>query len=150
MIKLSTLSDAATHLPTLPSAALDFLLSAHADTPCGRYEFGDTCYVNVMSIETSAELGAMEAHREYIDVQVLLDGQETIFCADTDTLALVTPYDPKIDAAFYALPSDALPVAYCTGEAVVLFPRDAHLPGRATGAPMTVKKAVLKLRVASV
>ena len=147
MFHLHSISEAADRLPALPIAAIAFLQSAGADTPCGRYEFGDTCYINVMSIETSPETGAMEAHREYIDVQMLFDGQETIFCADTDTLTLVTPYNPDIDAAFYALPSDAQPVAYRTGEAVVLFPRDAHLPGRATGTPMTVKKAVLKLKV---
>ena len=147
MLHLHSLDNLHALLPHVPEDAVSFLQSADADTPCGRYEFGDTCYINVMSIETSPETGAMEAHRAYIDVQMLFDGQETIFCADTDTLTVVKPYNPDIDAAFYALSSDAQPVSYRTGEAVVLFPRDAHLPGRATEKPMTVKKAVLKLRI---
>ena len=91
----------------------------------------------------------MEAHERFLDVQMVLAGEEKIYVTDKAPLAVVTPYDAGKDIAFYAWES-AESVTYRSGEAVVLFPEEAHLPGRAVGEPMTIKKAVLKLRVDTV
>ena len=145
MIKIHNLKDLTTHLP-IPQDALDFVLKMTADTPNGRYDFGADCYVNVMSCDTSADLAPMEAHEQYIDVQMVLLGEEKIYVAKKAPLAVVTPYDEGKDVAFYAWQS-ADSVTYRSGEAVVLYPAEAHLPGRAVNAPMTIKKAVLKIKV---
>ena len=145
MIKLNVLNEL-TKYCTVPQDALDFVLRMTADTPNGRYDFGADCYVNVMSCDTSADLAPMEAHEQYIDVQMVLSGEEKIYVAKKAPLAVVTPYDEGKDVAFYAWQS-ADSVTYRSGEAVILSPEEAHLPGRAVGEPMTIKKAVLKLRM---
>ena len=145
MIKLNTISELPSHFPTLPTEALAFLTQADKDTPCGRYDFDESCYINVITVETSPAPGLAEAHEIYTDIQVLLEGEEAILYGDRTGLAPEVPYDPAIEAAFYPT-SGFSRVTYQAGEAIVLFPADAHLPGRAKGDPMTVKKAIVKLK----
>ena len=128
----------------LPDAAIAFLENATAQTPNGRHEFTKDCYINVMNCDTKTELGAMEAHEVFVDVQCVIEGEEKILVADKTALPLKQPYDEKIEAAFYDF-EDAEEVVYQRGECVILYPNDAHLPGRAANEPMTIKKAVLKL-----
>ena len=144
MIKIYDLKDLTNHLP-IPQDALDFVLKMTADTPNGRYDFGADCYVNVMVCDTSAALAPMEAHEKFIDVQMVLAGEEKIYVTPKAPLTLTEPYNAEKDIAFYAW-EHAEAVTYAAGEAVVLYPEEAHLPGRAAGEPMTIKKAVLKLK----
>jgi YhcH/YjgK/YiaL family protein len=99
-----------------------------------------------MHCDTKTEAVPMEAHEKFIDVQMVLMGEEKICVAEKASLEIVTPYDEAKDIAFYAWES-AQEVNYRSGEAVVLYPAEAHLPGRAVNAPMTIKKAVLKIKV---
>lgn len=144
MIKIQSLQDLPDCL-TIPQEALDFVLRLNADTPNGRYDFGTDCYINVMSCDTSAALAPMEAHERFIDVQMVLAGEEKIYVTPKAPLTVTEPYNAEKDIAFYAW-ENAEAVTYRSGEAVILYPEEAHLPGRAAGEPMTIKKAVLKLR----
>ena len=144
MIKIYDLKDLTNHLP-IPQDALDFVLRLTADTPNGRYDFSADCYVNVMECDTSADLSLMEAHEKFIDVQMVLAGEEKIYVTAKAPLTVTEPYNVEKDIAFYAW-ENAEAVTYAAGEAVVLYPEEAHLPCRAAGEPMTIKKAVLKLR----
>ena len=130
----------------VPDEAVDFLKATTVNTPNGRYEFGDGCYVNVMNSEMKMPTDAslMEAHDKYIDVQVLIDGEEKILYADKDGLLLAKAYDPQKDIAFYRF-EEAAEVCYQAGEAVVLDTAEAHLPGCCVTQPITVKKAVMKI-----
>ena len=143
MIKIQNLQELSAYL-SVPREAFDFVLGMTADTPDGRYDFGADCFVNVMHCDTTAEIAPMEAHEKFIDVQMVLAGEEKICVAEKAELDIVTPYDEAKDIAFYAWKT-AEDVIYRSGEAIVLYPAEAHLPGRAVGAPMTIKKAVLKL-----
>ena len=147
MIKIENLKDITSHLK-VPQDALDFILGMIADTPDGRYEFGADCFVNVMHCDTKTEIAPMEAHEKYIDVQMVIAGEEKICVAEKASLKIVTPYDEAKDIAFYAW-DNAQDVIYRSGEGVILYPAEAHLPGRAVSAPMTIKKAVLKLKAPS-
>ena len=144
MIKIHNLKDLSRYLP-IPQDALDFVLKMTADTPNGRYDFGADCYVNVMVCDTSAALAPMEAHEKFIDVQMVLAGEEKIYVTPKAPLSVTAPYSAEKDIAFYAW-EHAEAVTYAAGEAVILYPEEAHLPGRAAGEPMTIKKAVLKLK----
>ena len=143
MIKIYDLKDLTNHLP-IPQDALDFVLKMTADTPNGRYDFDADCYVNVMGCDTSADLAPMEAHEQFIDVQMVLAGEEKIYVTAKAPLTVTEPYNAEKDIAFYAW-EHAEAVTYTAGEAVVLFPEEAHLPCCAAGEPMTIKKAVLKI-----
>ena len=145
MIRIHQLHDLPRYF-TIPREALDFVLNMSTETPDGRYDFGADCFVNVMHCDTKAESAPMEAHEKFIDVQMVIAGEEKICVTEKAPLAVVTPYDEAKDVAFYAWES-AEEVIYRSGEAIVLYPAEAHLPGRAVNEPMTIKKAVLKLMV---
>ena len=131
----------------VPDEAIAFLASADESTACGRYEFGENCYVNVIESKTKTELAPMEAHEVFVDVQCLLVGEEKILYTDKAGLPVTTPYNEQKDVVFFDFTS-ADEVCYRAGEGIVLYPNEAHLPGRAVTTEMTVKKAVLKIAVA--
>ena len=145
MIKLTNYQDLK-NLFAISDKAIDFLASADADTACGRYDFGEGCYVNVMDSQTKTALALMEAHEKYVDVQCLLKGEEKILYTGKASLAVAVPYNVEKDVAFFDF-TDAETVCYCEGEGIVLYPSEAHLPCRAVGEEITVKKAVLKVAV---
>ena len=144
MIRIQDVKEITSYLK-VPQDALKFVLGMTIDTPDGRYEFGTDCFVNVMHCDTKTEIAPMEAHEKFIDVQMVIAGEEKILYTAKSPLTVTEPYNAEHDIAFYAWES-AEAVIYRGGEAVVLFPEEAHLPGRAVGEPMTIKKAVLKLR----
>ena len=97
-----------------------------------------------MDCTTREELADMEAHDVYVDVQCLITGEERIYYTKRTALTVTKPMNADKDVGFFAyVPS---PYAdYKAGECVVLYPEEAHLPGRAVSTPVTAKKAVMKL-----
>jgi len=60
------------------------------------------------------------------------------------------PYDEEKDAVLGAVPAgEWTPVRLAAGQAMVLYPSDAHAPGLAAGEPAAAKKVVLKIAVGS-
>ena len=131
--------------PEIPDDAIEFLLSVNEDTEPGKRYFGEVCFVNVINANTRTEHKPMEAHENYIDVQCLITGEEKILYADKFTLAEHKPYNPETDCAFYSF-DQYDEVIYGAGEAVVLYTKEAHLPGLAVSEPIPCKKAVLKVK----
>ena len=145
MIKLNTLSDLTKYFD-VPQAAMDFLASANADTECGKYVFSDDCFINVLTCDTKEDCtGLMEAHVVFVDVQYMLNGEEKILYTPKEGLKLEKEYDDKKDRSFFSFEA-ADEVTYATGEGVVLYPAEAHLPGCAINKTQTIKKAVVKIR----
>ena len=99
--------------------------------------------------ETKPAAGSLaEAHRQYIDVMYMVEGEELIYVKPTDKLQNITKeYDPSIEALLADLDADATPVRLQAGSFVVLFPQDSHCPGRCVDAPMNVKKIIGKVRI---
>ena len=108
---------------------LDFTKENDINTlPVGSYYLINGCYVNVDEYDTR-ENDTFEAHRQYIDVQLLVDGEEEILCAPLLHGKETLPYDGKKDIAFYSCNKGP----YCSvkltpGMAVVLLPWDMHAP----------------------
>lgn len=114
----------------------------------GRYEFKGGAYANAESYTTQpAEKRLFEAHREYIDVQIIVSGQETIEVADVNApeFAVVKPYEP--DIVFMNGSVTASKVTLRAGEFCVLYPKDAHKPCCHFDGPHEVQKVVIKLPV---
>ncbi len=145
MIKITNLCELKKHLD-LPDAAVEFLKNTTTDTKNGRYDFSPDCFIKVMDCDTKDDLTApMEAHDTFVDVQYVITGEEKIIYTNREGLKVSTPYNAEKDVIFF---ESACGETVCTkaGEAAVLFPDEAHLPGRAVNAPMTIKKAVMKVR----
>lgn len=93
-----------------------------------------------------AEGRCYEAHREYIDVQFVVSGEEIIRVANISRLTETDPYDPDRDIAFYEQ-TPGNDVHLHPGDFLILFPEDAHLPKIPPGTPGKVQKVVVKVRV---
>ena len=143
MIKITDYQDLKNYF-NVPDAALAFLAAISENTTNGKYPFGADCFINVMDCTTREEFADMEAHDVYVDVQCLITGEERIYYTDRAALAVTKPMDAAKDVGFFAYTPCQF-VDYKAGECVVLYPEEAHLPGRAVKAPVTAKKAVMKL-----
>jgi YhcH/YjgK/YiaL family protein len=113
----------------------------------GNYEIeNDDVYVNVISYETAPmESKEWEAHRKYIDLHYVLVGRERMDLNFIDNMEQ-KPYHCEND--FLVLSGDKrVSVVIGSGEYVVCFPEDAHMPGIQVEQPEVVKKAIFKIRV---
>lgn len=129
------------------AAAFAFLRRADLkEMPVGRYEIdGDKVYALVQRQPgRKPEAGKLEAHKKYIDVQVVLAGVDTMGWRSTPTCqAVAMPYSEDKDAMLFA---DA-PTAWTAvgpSEFAIFFPEDAHLPMISDG---ELHKVVLKVQV---
>jgi biofilm protein TabA len=149
-------------------AALDFLsrqaagenlkkgldwIKEHAGDPSlpDRIEIdGKAVYALVQAYQTApagAEVKA-EAHKNYIDIQYIVSGEEMMGWADLQALRQPTPYDPAKDVFHGMLPAaEMTPVQVRAGQAAIFFPEDAHAPKLAVAAPCAVRKIVVKVQV---
>ena len=118
--------------------------------PSGRVVIdGENVFMNMAAYEThSTEKAVFEAHQQYADVMVMVEGTETIYVKHTDKLSHVyQEYDPKIEALLADFDSDATPVRLEAGSFVVLLPQDAHSPGCHADGPVNVKKIIGKVKL---
>lgn len=125
-----------------------FLLSLNSQTPVGHYEIDDNVYANVDVYETKTfDNCKYEAHKKYIDIQMLLDGNERLDCTDLNKLELTEEYDDKRDIMFLEN-SKVMPDAsfkLSPQRFVMIYPHEAHRPQMAIEKPVKVKKVVVKI-----
>ncbi|MBO5945468.1 MAG: YhcH/YjgK/YiaL family protein [Clostridia bacterium] len=129
----------------VPGEALEFLCSINMDTECKRYDFSDDCYINVQSVQTKPETPLMEAHVKFVDIQCLINGEEKIYYTEKEGLPIIKEYNEDGDAALYSFNEKSDAVTYKSGEAIILYPCEAHLPNRTVNEPVQIKKAILKI-----
>lgn len=132
-------------------AAFEFLQTLTPETETGKRVIqGDRLFAGVDCYETKSRTAAkLETHRKYMDIQVLLSGEEVIEIFPKQGLTVSTPYNPEKDAEFYQAPADApAKITLRPGQFLVFFPDDAHMPCLMTGnSPEPVKKVVIKVAV---
>ena len=104
---------------------------------------GDNVFINLFEYDTEAH-SITEAHIRYIDIHIVLSGEETIATADICTL---TEKQRKDDEDFIELtgPFQCFSTLH-SGDMLIAFPEDAHSPKRmASNQPCHVLKAVVKV-----
>ena len=106
---------------------------------------GDKLFISVMEIDgKTLEAAKMESHVNYIDIQVVISGIETMgWTAIEHCTNAIEPYNTEKDLQFFT----DKPSAYFTvnpGEFAIFFPEDGHAPGIGNG---PIKKAVVKVLV---
>ena len=115
------------------------------DAAPGRYEYSGGFILIQEGTTKPLSAGDFEAHRKYLDVQVLLSGVETVAWADLDELACNEVYDEGKDRGMYA--GEGCPVKIWPGMFYACFPKDAHKACGHLDAPTSFRKAVIKLRL---
>ena len=119
-----------------------------ADLPEGWVELGEGVRASVQHYVTSpAEELKYETHEKFFDVQYLIEGEELLGCRPRQGLEVSEPYSTENDVTFYAEPERGGCVYLRSGDFVIFAPEDAHKPRCAAGAPMAVKKIVVKVPV---
>ena len=135
--------DRYTHLAKIKS-----FLDAHPKPlENGKYIIDDNCFVNVMEYETKEDTGLYEGHKQYIDLQMLISGEECIKVQNIRNCALTTEYDESKDAAFFK--AEHCMNCYLDGSNFALLtPEDLHNCCVAqSGNSVKVKKYVFKIAV---
>jgi YhcH/YjgK/YiaL family protein len=112
---------------------------------------GERLYASVATYETgSREERRFEAHRKYIDVQVLLEGEESIDISLDKELPLLEAYDEARDVMFLKPPRHVASLPMRPGFFVVFYPHDVHRPGCHLRDKRRVRKIVIKVAVEDV
>lgn len=94
--------------------------------------------------------GFFESHRRYIDIQVIVAGEEIMEVADAGRAAVRQPYQDARDLIEYHDVPAASKLTFRAGEAAIFFPVDVHMPSlRAGTEPALVRKVVLKVPVSA-
>jgi len=117
-----------------------------ADAPVGRYEFPGGWYM-IQEGDTKPYLeGTYEAHRERIDVQILLEGSEELFWSDLASLNTVSSYDPETDKERLDGPKEH-GILISAGMFYAAFPWDGHQAVSHIARQHHYRKIVMKLPV---
>lgn len=92
--------------------------------------------------------GIFESHRKYIDVQVIVEGAESMEVADLARATAKDPYNEERDFLLYHDLADASVVRVRAGDVAVFFPVDVHMPSLRWGSDAgMVRKTVVKVPV---
>lgn len=103
-------------------------------------------FVNIVSYDTTTrDERFWEAHKKYLDVHVMISGEEIIDISFT----------PKMDIQSYDTEKDFVSINGQSSSCVLLtkddflvcYPEDAHMTAIANGKPTWVKKAIFKVKL---
>ena len=116
------------------------------DMPVGKYEIdGKNVFIAVMTGPTKPRAEKkFEVHRDYIDIQYIVSGEEIM---GNETLDKLTPADEyKPDVQKLHLNDEFDQIKLTAGEFAIFFPNEPHAPGIAVDdKPVEVKKIVVKV-----
>jgi biofilm protein TabA len=130
------------------ATALGFI-SRHdlGELSIGRHDIeGDRIFANIQEYLTRpAEQCFWEAHRRYIDVQLVQSGSEAIGWGPIQKMHVVKEYDADADVVIMNGLGEQIEVS--TGRFVILMPHDVHMPGLMLQKPQLVRKVVVKVAV---
>ncbi len=127
--------------------AFAFLKNQNLDTlAAGRYNIdGDNVYAMITENPTKdLDSTKWESHHNYIDLHLVIKGEEKIGVAPITNLTVTMPYDASKDLVNYSGEGKfytALP-----GTFFLFFPGEAHRPNITTNGNKSDKKLVIKIR----
>lgn len=129
--------------------AVDFLTKLRGDDlTAGRHDVDENFYYNIQEYETKVNPSKhFESHVKYVDVQVLISGEETLQVVDVNRLRVEEPYDEVKERILYYATTEAASIVLRSGTFVVLYPKDAHRTIAFNGNPGKVKKIVGKVKI---
>jgi len=138
-------------LHPLFARAFDYLRTFDRATPDGKVVLeADRLVALPQSYETAPAAGKrFEAHRRFIDIQFILEGEEIIEHAPIERLPEVSePYSDERDVMFFRDPTACSRTLLRAGDFAIYFPADGHKPCCQAGAgPAAVRKIVMKIAV---
>lgn len=125
--------------------AIAFAANCSTSIHEGRHEIdGDKVFALVSNYNSKHKIeGNPEAHKKYIDLQMVLEGEEYLYCGFLKEATKEVKSIPENDVAFYE--GDCIPLHMAYGKFAIVFPWDIHQPGVCIDKPAHVKKLVIKI-----
>lgn len=119
-------------------------------TPTGKHDIdGNNLFYLVSEDMTQPfEERRAEYHARYLDIQIVLRGQEGMTFSTLSAGEPQTDWLADKDIAFLAEGAQEKTVILNEGDFVVFYPGEVHKPLCAVGAPAKVRKAVVKVLMA--
>ncbi|TVO39990.1 YhcH/YjgK/YiaL family protein [Vibrio algivorus] len=113
----------------------------------GRYDIdGDNVFCFLMTPETEyVESRKTEIHRDYLDIQIVLEGEETFGYSIETPQALLDKPDYENDVLLFNEVSNESFISLKGGDFIIFYPGESHRPQCATREPMQVRKVVVKV-----
>lgn len=122
--------------------AMNFALSVK-DKPVGRYE-EDDYFALIQEFDTvPLPDKPFELHKKYLDVHIVLEGEEVLEYEDITLLEESSPYNEEKDGQ--KLTGKGQPVTIKEGMFCLVFAHDGHKPGCCMDKPAKLRKIVLKV-----
>ena len=110
----------------------------------GKFPLDNGNYYMVQKYDTEPKT-VSEVHEKYIDIQLILSGEEVIGVADIDCDKQLVDAHPEKDVWHYTCHTE--PLTLKPGSFMVLYPNDIHMPGATLGAPVACHKVVVKVKI---
>lgn len=127
----------------------DFYEQIDESTKDGEYPIiGESLFCKILTYETKTSDWITESHQDYVDIQILLYGEEIINIFPSSSLTVKDLYNKDIDCTFYNLPiQKPLNSLYLTPNIMgVFYPQDAHTTQIAPNDNIqTIRKVVFKV-----
>jgi YhcH/YjgK/YiaL family protein len=113
----------------------------------GRYDIeGDNIFALISDYQTKLESeGKLEAHKKYIDVQYVIEGEELMGYAPLGNQQTLEAYKEENDIIFYK--GEKVFIKVTEGMFAIFAPEDVHMPGIQSEKKSLVKKLVIKVKV---
>ncbi|AKJ41276.1 YhcH/YjgK/YiaL family protein [Pragia fontium] len=142
------------YLPAKLKDAIEYIKkNIHPDTPLGKHDIdGNNVFVLIFNDSTeAAENRRAEYHQRYLDIQIVLQGEESMGFSNLPAGKPTDNWLADKDIAF--LPAgeseQEKQIILKEGDFVVFYPNEVHKPLCAVGKPALVRKAVIKMLVSA-
>ncbi|PNS13304.1 YhcH/YjgK/YiaL family protein [Mixta theicola] len=134
--------------PVLLAALRKALMAEPQHGEPGRYDLqGDDIYMNVMHFATQpADTKRAELHQEFIDIQILLEGEEMIHYGLVNSARQCDEWHREEDYQLCDVIQNPQYVTLRAGMFAVFFPGEPHKPGLQVNQSCAIKKAVIKVK----
>lgn len=131
--------------PALDAAIEQLLETDLLAYEVGRHVWNEDTYVNVQSVDY-LEFGRWEKHDHYADIQISLNGGESVAAMPENQVEGWLEYDSGRDVTFSDSRQMGVRVPLDEGMFALLFPWDAHMPCLSNGAAHG-RRAVVKVKM---
>lgn len=118
------------------------------DLTLGMHEVNNEFFYNVQEYETTDEPNKLyESHRKYVDIQLLISGEEILQVTDIDRMQVAKTYNPEKDYILYKPSAISSGTILRPGSVMILYPKDGHRSMRFNSTGSLVKKIVGKVLI---
>ena len=143
---IDKLENISKYKPIISDKVIEFLKNILSDTPTGHYEIENGVYANIDEYSPKQfENCKFEAHKKYIDIQMILSGEENLEYTNADGLEVAEEYDENRDVMFFKNTKNDTDIVNLTPyKFAFIYPHEAHKPQIKTTSDY-VKKVVVKI-----